>query len=140
MNYHQFTQWRRGRYTMGHVFEDGSFVGTAQLRFEAGCQAMLDRPRPPSKPCHVPWYTREGKPAAFTLAQLRRWKVRRNTAGVIVGVDRKRPKSTRITKRQYDDAVRRLTEAELMLRHCVAYLDGRHHDADMIARARRIAA
>ncbi len=140
MNHVQFTQWRQGRYSLGRVFEDGSFVGNAQLRFEAACQSMLERPRPPSRPCHIPWYTREGKTAAFTLAQLRKWKVRRNSAGTIIGVDRERPKSTRITKRQYDDTVRRLVEAQTMLRHCVAYLDGRRHDADMIARARRIAA
>ena len=101
---------------------------------------MLDRPWAPSRPCHVPWYTREGKTAAFTLAQLRKWKAIRDSNGTIVGVDRDKPKATRITKRQYDDAIRRLAEAQTTLRQFVAYLDGQHTDASVIERARRIAA
>ncbi len=140
MNHTQFTQWRQGRYTMGRVFEDGSLVRHAQLRFEAACQSMLNRPLPPSRPSHVPWYTREGKTCAFTLAQLRKWKALRNSTGMIIGVDRGKPKTTRITKRQYDDTVRRLTEAQSTLRLFVAYLDGHHDDASVVERARRIAA
>ncbi len=43
MNHTQFTQWRQGRYTMGRVFEDGSLVRHAQLRFEAACQSAVAR-------------------------------------------------------------------------------------------------
>ena len=122
------------------IYEDGSRVCCEQLALEAACQSMLDRPFPPSRPCHVPWYTREGKSAAFTLAQLRRWKVIRNPNGTIIGVDRDRPKATRITKRQYDDVVRRLAEVEKALRDCAAYMAGKHRDASVIERARQIAA
>ena len=79
------------------IYEDGSRVRCEQLALEAACQSMLDRPWPPSSPCHVPWYTGAGKTAACTLAQLRRWKVIHNPNGTIIGVDRDRPKATRIT-------------------------------------------
>ncbi len=122
------------------IYEDGSRVCCEQLALEAACQSMLDRPFPPSRPCHVPWYTREGKTAAFTIAGMRRWRPVRNTDGVIVGVDRGRPKATRITKRDYDDVVRRLVEAKKVLRDCAAYMAGKHRDASVIERARQIAA
>ena len=73
------------------------------------------------------------------MAQIRKWKPIRNGSNVIVGIDRGKPKATRITKRQYDDAVRRLVETQTMLRYCIAYLDGQHHDTAVIERARRIA-
>tara|TARA_Y100000310_G_scaffold315824_1_gene366854 strand:+ start:1912 stop:2244 length:333 start_codon:yes stop_codon:yes gene_type:complete len=104
------------------IYPDGSRVKCEHLA------PIKPRSHRLPSPCHIPWYTREGKSAAFTLAEMKRWKPIRNSTGVIVGVDRAKRKT--VTAKQ----------ARTALSDLLRYLDGHHNDDGAIKRARQLAA